>query len=302
MTSRAALKEGFSLARRAGSAVWILFLANLGLAALAGLPIYRGILGFTGHSLESQRLTWVFSPDWLTDFDFNNPGSLNRYAAVITLFGLLSIPINSVLAGGVLARFRDPEQTYSPGCFFRNTARYAGRLIGLMIIGLTCYWIVFRVLNRGLGNLVDAQTRDWLDDRPVFLLHLGVYTLLFLGLAWVNVVIDYARVKLVMDEGSNFVEAFFASLGFCLGRLRRAATVCLVPSCFGVGLLALYRLLTPWSQINTYLADPRGTRWLEPLTLAALFILQQAIMLGRYWFRVATWASEWSYFRETHRH
>jgi hypothetical protein len=125
---------------------------------------------------------------------------------------------------------------------------------------------------------------------------------LFLGLAWVNVVIDYARVKLVMDEGSNFVEAFFASLGFCLGRLRRAATVCLVPSCFGVGLLALYRLLTPWSQINTYLADPRGTRWLEPLTLAALFILQQAIMLGRYWFRVATWASEWSYFRETHRH
>ncbi len=32
----------------------------------------------------------------------------------------------------------------------------------------------------------------------------------------------------------------------------------------------------------------------EPLALALLFFAQQAIMFGRYWFRVATWASEWS--------
>lgn len=296
MSSGSAIQRGFRIARRVRSAVWILFLLNLGVAALAGLPIYRGILRFTGYSLVSQELAHDFSPDWLTDFSFNNLGSLDRYAALIALLGMLSIPMNSVLAGGVLARFRKPDRTSSLGEFFRDTKLYGWRLFRLMVIGLICYWIVFRLLNQALGDLVGKWSRDWLDDRPVFWLHLGVYALVFMGLAFVNVVMDYARVKLVADEGSSAVEAFLGSLGFCLRRLGKAATVYAVPSLLSVGLLALYRLVTPWSPINAYLAAPRGARWVEPLTLAALFIGQQLIMLGRYWFRVAAWAGEWSLF------
>ena len=50
MTSRTAIWKGLGLARRAGTGVRILFFANLGLAALAAYPIYRGVLAFTGHS------------------------------------------------------------------------------------------------------------------------------------------------------------------------------------------------------------------------------------------------------------
>jgi len=297
MNARTAIQEGFRLARRSRSAVWVMFLANLGLAAVAALPIYRGILNFTGHSLMSQSLAHEFSRDWLTDFAFNSPGSLERYAAVVSLFGLLAIPVNSILAGGVLARFRTPERDYSLGDFFRNTSRHAWGLTRLMVVGLFCYWTVFLVLNRGFDGAVGRWTRDWLDDRPVFWFHLAAYLFLFLALAFVNLVMDYARARLVMDESSGAVEAFLASLGFALGRWRKALLVYAVPSLLGVALLGLYRLLTPWSLINTSLADARGVRWLEPLTLAALFLGQQLIMLGRYWLRVAAWASEWSFLR-----
>lgn len=296
MTPGAAIKKGLSLARRHRLPIWMLFLVNLGLAALAAFPIYRGMLNFTGHSLMNQTLLSGFSTDWLTDFSSNSPGSFQRYATLIAALGLLSIPVNSILAGGVLASFRVPEQASSVGEFFRNTARYAWRLVWLMIVGLVCYWIVFRFLNQGLGDLVDDWTRDWLGDRPVFWLHLGVYGLVFLGLAFVNLVMDYARVKLVMDEESNFLGAFLASLGFSISRLRKAATVYAVPSLLGVAVLVLYRLVTPWSRINTYLSAPHAAPWVEPLTLAALFIGQQMIMFGRYYFRVAAWAGEWSFF------
>ncbi len=282
MTTGKAIKQGFIITRRVRSAVLILFLVNLALAALAGLPIYHGILRFTAYSLMSQTLASGFSQDWLTDFSVNGDGSLNRYAAVIVVIGLLSIPVNSVLAGGVMARFRAPKQTSSLGDFLRDTARYAWPLLRLMIIGLVCYWIIFRLLNQWLGNSIDKWTRDWLDDRPIFWLHLSGYVVLFLALTFVNVVMDYARVKLILDESSSALEAFLAALGFCIARLRNAATVYALPTLCGIALLGAYRLVVPWHLVH------------NPFSVALLFIGQQLIMAGRYWFRVAAWGSEWS--------
>lgn len=297
MTSRAAIKQGFGLARRARSAVWILFFANLGLAALAAWPIYRGILRFTGHSLMSQTLAAGFSVDWLTDLAINSPGSLERYAALISLFGLFSILADSVLAGGVLACFRDPIQRPSLGDFCHDCTRYAWRLVRLMILGLICYWIVFRVLNQSLGNLADKWTRNWLDDRSVFWVKLVPVLLVLLGLGFVNLVMDYARIRLVMEDGPSAVEAFLASLGFSLSRIARAATVYAVPSLCGIALLGLYGLVMAWPPTHALLRGVSRPEIRQPLTVALLFIAQQAITLGRYWFRVATWGSEWSYFR-----
>jgi len=296
MSVGAALRQGFRMGRRAGTAVWVLLLVNLGLAALAGLPIYRGILRFTGHSLVSQELLRGFSVDWLTDFRFNSPGSLERYAAVIAYAGLLSILVNGVLAGGVLARLRDLGMPQGLRDFFRDAARYAWRMIRLMIIGLICYWIVFRLLNQGLSNLVDKWTRGSLDDRPEFWAQLLVGVLTLVGLVFVNLVMDYARIKLVLEDEPSAIEAFLASLGFSLGRLRRALAVYALPSLCGIALLGLYRLVLPWGLIDASLASAGGWRFREPLVLALLFIVQQAVMFGRYWFRLATWASEWSYY------
>jgi hypothetical protein len=296
MTSRAALKQGFSLARRGRAAIWVLFLVNLGLAALAALPIYHGILQFTGQSLMSQELLRGLPTDWLTDFSLNSPGSLSRYAAVIAVAGLLSIAVNTVLAGGVLARLRKADTPFSLAEFFRDTCHYAWRLIRLMILGLICYWVVFRLLNQGLDNVLDKWTYDWQSDRTVFAVRLVAAALLLLGLGFVNLIIDYARLKLVMEEGSSAAGAFLSSLGFCLRRFRRAVTVYALPTLCGLALLVLYRLIVPWSLINAPVAETGWTQYRGPLLVALLFIVQQVVIFGRYWFRVATWASEWSYY------
>ena len=125
MSVGSSVRQGLSITRRTGSAVWILFLANLAIAALAGFPIYRGIQRFTGHSLMGRELARGFSVDWLTDFAFNSPGSFDRYATVIICMGFVSLALNSILAGGVLTRFKAPDLEYSLGDFLRDTGRYA---------------------------------------------------------------------------------------------------------------------------------------------------------------------------------
>jgi hypothetical protein len=297
MNVGSSVRQGLSITRRSGSAVAILFLANLVIATLAAFPIYHGIQRFTGHSLMSRELARGFSVEWLTDFAFNNPGSFDRYATMIVCMGLLSLALNSILAGGVLTRFRAPDLKYSLGDFFRDTGRYAWPLLRLLVIGLICYWIVLKLLNEKLGQVVDHWTANWGDDRSVFWARLAVSLLVLLGLGFVNLVMDYARVRLVLEEGTGAIQAFLASLGFSLGRLRRAIGVYVVPSFLGLALLGVYRLLFPWGFINATIAGGEHLR--VPSALAALFVVQQIVMFGRYWFRVATWASEWSYYSST---
>ena len=293
MTSGTALRQGFGLAQRARTGVWILFFTNLGLAVLASYPIYRSVRTFTGHSAMSDKLATGFSFDWLTDFAVNSPGSLERYATTIVIFGLLSILAQSVLAGGVLASFREPS-FYSPRDFFRDCRRYGWRLVRLTIIGLIGYWIVFRLLNQGLGSLADRWTRQWLDDRPVFWVKLVPSVLTLLGLIFVNLVTDFARVRLVMEEGASAIEAFLAALGFSLARMRRAIVIYAVPSLCGIALLGLYLLV--WPRALHIVNAPAAGQIRQPLALAILFVGQQVVVLVRYWFRVAAWGGEWTFY------
>lgn len=300
MTLGSAIRQGFSVTRRAGTGIWVLFLANLGLAALAALPIYRGILGFTGHSLMTQELLRAFSTDWFRDFTMARPGALDNYAAIILNLGLLSILVNALLVGGVLAHFREPDLPQGPFAFFRDARRYAWRMVRLMLIGLFCYWLVFLALHQGLTRLTRRWTVAALDDRPVFWINLAISLATLAGVIFVNLVIDYARVTLVLEEESSAVVAFLSSLGFSLRRLRKALGVYAVPSLLGIALLGIYRLVVPWSFINASLGSAGWSHLREPLVLALLFFGQQAIMWCRYWFRVATWASEWSYCSSAH--
>lgn len=288
-----AVRLGFRLARRVRSAVWVLFAANMGLAILAGLPIYHGILHFTSHSLMSQKLLTGFSVNWFSDFAFNSRGSFEQYAQFIEILGLIALPLNAVLAGGVLARFHHPQDRFRLRVFFRDCGHYASRMLWLMIFALAAYWAIFHFLLVELGGRLDRTSFYWMDGRTVFLAHLAVGLLVLLALAFVNLVIDFAQVRIVFHEGAGALESFLGALGFSIARLPRAAVVYALPALGGIALLGVYRLLTPWHTIHAVLGGARAS-YEGPLILALLFIGQQLVIFGRYWFRVATWASEWS--------
>ncbi len=266
-------------AGRARSAVTLLFVINLVLAALAALPILRGMFRFTGHSLMSQTIGRAFSVEWLTDFIMNSPGSMERYASVITLVGMISIPLNAVLSGGVLGGFRNGSLSFSR--FFHDAARYSWPMIRLSIVGLVGYWIVFRLLLQQLGGLVRSWAIEAADSRPVFWAHLGWALLVIVGLAFLNIVMDYARVSLVLVDDAGVWRALGSSLRFVRANSRAALLAWAPLSLCSALLAAFYVAMAPWR-------EPGGLAF-----AALLFVVQQVLMFSRYWFRVAAWASEW---------
>lgn len=295
MTIGNAILEGFRVARRIRSAVWLVLAANLGLAAFAAYPIYRGIRRFTSHSLLAEPLAFGFVPDWLTDFAANNPGSLERYAEVIVLIGVVAIPVNAVLAGGLLGQIKRLDGPFALVDFVSDAARYAWDLLRLMLLGLAIYWLVFRFVYQGLGGLVERGTRDWVDARAVFIAEASHGALLVLVLLFVNLVMDFARIRIVKDDMPSVFWAFLSALGFSVARFHRVAVIYLVPTICGLALLGIYRLAVPWDLLYTPFPGEGWMVYREPAQFALLFVGQQIVMFGRFWFRAATWAGEWSY-------
>ncbi len=294
MNSGTALKQGFGLMPQARRAVWLLFLSNLVLAAVAAWPIYDGIQAFTVHRQAAQALTSGFSTDWLTDFAMNQKGALNRDANFAEAFGLITILVNSILAGGVLSSFRPRVLTGFPGSFWRDTGCYAWRLVRLMLLGLIGYWIMFRLLREDLSEAVLHWTASWQNEPSVVWVQVGAGILLLIALGLLNLVMDFSRIKLVKDERSSALEALWEAFGFCFSRLGKALVVYVIPSLGGLLLLGIYVLLIRWGHAGHVGGAISGHGHHDALMILALFILQQAVIFGRYWFRVATWASEWS--------
>lgn len=294
MNSGTALKKGFGLMPRARRAVWLLFVANLVLAAVAAWPIYDGIQAFTAHREAAHTLTLGLSANWLTDFAINQKGALERDASFAEAFGLIAIFVNTILAGGVLGSFRPQGLPGVHAGFWQNTGRYAWRLVRLMLLGLIGYWIVFRLLNEALGQAVVHWTAGWQKEPSVVWMQVGAGVLLLMGLGLLNLVMDFSQVKLVKEESSSALEALWGAFGFCFSRLGKALVVYVIPSLCGLILLGIYVLVIRGAHAGHVAGAISGHGRHDTLMILALFLLQQAVIFGRYWFRVATWASEWS--------
>ena len=280
------LRRGFSLACRRWAVVRLIFVVNLILAAVVAMPVYYAVSEFTGHSRMATALLEGFSPEWFTDLQHNRPSWLSLMARTTLAGGLFGLLFNALLAGGMLGSFRDPEQNYSGKDFFQAVVRHAGRLLRLLLLGLLCYWLMFWLLNvearAVLGRLTTDEVNElWSARADVFL-----SVLLVAGLLYLNLILDFARLRLVLGDKRSALSSAVFALRFVHRNRMRSLMVYSVPGLCGLFLLGLY--LAAVSQLSV------SNLWIVGL----LFLIQQGVMFGRYWFRMAAWAGEWVLLKE----
>ncbi len=279
-----ALRKGFSAARRRIGVARLVLGLNLLVAMFVALPLYYAIVKFTGHSKVATDLLQGFPPDWILDFRYNNPGWFTRFGQAVLAGGLISLLLNTLLAGGMLGALRNPQIFFPARDFFQDILRYGARLLRLLILGLVCYWVVFWVLNVGVRGLLERWAERSTNNLWISVIEVSLAVLILAGLFYINLILDFARIRLVLGEEQKVIGAFRGAWRFVRRRFFKCLTVYLVPGLAALALLGLYRLLMP--------LVPAGTSW----GIMALFLLQQLVMFARYWLRMATWAGEWALF------
>jgi hypothetical protein len=296
--------------RRVASAPAIVIAAWM-LTSLVSLPLVlrmrAEIEDSLGNSLVASRAARGMSYEWMQAFaDQATPlgttlrpsiagfgavldnssaymDNVQRPAAVAAASGVFVL-LWIFLAGGVIDRYARGRHARGRG-FVAACAAYFFRFFRLAIVTAIVYGLLFGALHPWMfSTLYPRLTRGIDVERTAFFIRAGLYIVFGLLLAAANVVFDYAKVRVVVEDRRSTLVAIVASCRFIRKHARAALGVYVLNVLAFAVTLAVY----------AYVAPSAGG---VGVMVWAGFVIGQAYILGRLCVRLLFWASETALFQ-----
>jgi hypothetical protein len=268
MTVSAAWSDGW---RRALRAPWIIIGVWL-MTVLLALPLaltLRGMLAeHLGASMAAETAAASVNFDWWNEFLAQAAGigqtfvpAILGFAAVVKNLSSIAdaselptviasvvtahIVVSVFLMGGVLDRLSRDRATGSYG-FFSACGVFFFRFLRLGILAAAVYWVLFNWLHPLLFDTVFTElTHDLTVERTAFFYRVVLYLVFAVLLITVNVLFDYAKIRMVVEDRRSAIGALNAAVRFIARQPGAAFGLYLLNTLVFAGLLALYALAAP---------------------------------------------------------
>jgi hypothetical protein len=278
----ASIKAGLRAAARHPKLVCLIW-AWYGLLALVpALPAWTWWNGVLGSSPEAASVLKRFDLGVFLDLTaakgINGLGLLAGAAVAAALVALVS---SAFAFGGVLEAFgtEDDRRPFMHR-FFRGGGHFFWRFFRLAMMAGVCLVLATGAVSALMAVATAPMSKsEWepagyLGGVATMVVVLAVAALFLLAL-------DYARIRVARDDSRSMLKAYALGLGFVL---RRLFTV------YGLAILFVAALA---ALVGIYLAyetnAPAAGTW---AAIAALFVIQQVVVFGRVFLRVALVGAE----------
>jgi hypothetical protein len=307
MSAFAAFREGMRRVNGAPMLLAGLCAVTLTIALPLSFVVREAIASHLGRSLAADTAAAGADYAWWQEFSAQASGlaasftpSIIGFAAVLeNVSGVLdNTPLSttvavvtavwlivwSFLSGGTMDRLARARPLRSQG-FFAASGVHFWRFLRLGVIALAIYAWLFGfvhdlIFRWGYGGL----TRDLTVERTGFMIRTGGY-LLFGGLLVLcNIVFDYARVRIVVEDRRSAIGAVSAGARFAWRHKSRTGMLYLLNSAAFLTVALIYALLSPG-------APGAGISGLAVLALG------QAYIIARHYLKLLFYASEIAFFQ-----
>jgi hypothetical protein len=296
----------------AGAARYALaaYALNLCLTLLLAGLMFDALQGSLGSSLAGERMRAGWDPQWYDGFSPQAQGVAGTFRPSVTGAGAVLDALDAFADGFSAVRARGPGTgvlvamavyllswsflgagfvgtfAASPGGagFLQRAARWFPRLLPLTVVGLVFYGVLLGPVRGWLDLTVDERLHEVIDERARFAWTALAYLCLWTAVVLVNLVIDYAKVLVVL-RGET---AILAGAGRALpGAVRLVAR-------HPVRTLGLYATtaVLGLTGVLAYVAVAPGAAGGSWLGIAGAFLLGQLFVLSRVLLRCLFFAGE----------
>lgn len=299
-----ALLEGWRRVLRA-PALAASILAVTFLCALPMAAVLRGSLEqHLGSSLESEKAAREWNAGWAAEFGAGAKGIERTFTHEILGFGGTMAIVSDwadnerlspalagavaaylavwvFLSGGILDRLARGRPIRA-SAFFAACGVYFLRFLRLAVVAGVVYWALFRWLHPYLlGTVYNRFTRDETAEGDAIAVRAGLYVLFFAIVAGVNLVMDFAKVRAVVEDRRSMLGALASSLRFIRRRPGRVVALYLL------NLAAFLIIVRLWLQVAP---AAEAAPWVA-------LLIAQIYLLARVWAKLAFMASETVFFQ-----
>lgn len=285
---------GLRRVARFPSLIFGVYSASVLLALPLALALRSILQESIGASLVHENLRQGFDMTWYGEFSSNSTGLGETFGpTVVGLLPLLSnlerlldgellntdwsillagglfLLVWAFLGGGILDRYARPEEAHSRSRFFSQSGDYFFPFVQLLIFSVLLYWGLFRGLVNPLHEWLEEATRDVTRESTILYYTFSVYALVGLLLVLISMILDYAKIFLVVERRRNSLLALLRGLRFVVSHPARTLGLYFLLAGVGLLLMIAYGLVAP---------GPGQARW---LTVLLAFLLGQAYLLTR---------------------
>ncbi len=289
--------------RAPGLALTVWVATTLVTLPLAGM-LHDDITTHLGSSTAAERALQGWDLDWSGEFETGAQGVaatftreiLGATVTVATLSRILggeSLPtplagavvvyliVWIFLSGGIVDRLAR-ARPLGAVTFFALSGAYFFRLLRLAVVAGAAYWFLFRTVHPLLfETLFDRLTRDLASESQALGLLAGLYAVFALLLGLVSLLIDFTRVRLVVEDRRSVLAALGAGLRFVRRRAWR------VVGLYALNILVLAIMARLWFQLAI---GAGGPEW-------PALLVSQVYLVARIWGRLAFLGSEVVFFQ-----
>lgn len=257
----AAWRDGW---RRVIGAPWIVigaWIATLMIALPLAHLLGRQIAAQLGSSLAASQDTIDF--DWWNEFLAQSGGLAQTFvpailgfaavlknldsiadavpvAAAVAPFVTMSVLVSMFFAGGILDRLARNRAIGASG-FFAACGVYLFRFLRLSALAGLVYAVLFTSVHPLLFDRVyTGLTHDVTVERTAFLYRLVLYLAFGIVLVAVNVVFDYAKIRMVVEDRRSAIGSLTAAMRFVRRQPGAAAGLYLLNTLVFLMVLAVY--------------------------------------------------------------
>jgi hypothetical protein len=229
----------------------------------------RGMLrAHLGNSLAAEQATDAVNDDWWEEFQAQSAGLGTTFTPSVIGFAAVLNNVSSIadaqsqiapvagaagayllvwtfLAGGIIDRYARQRPTRAHG-FFAASGVFFFRFLRLAVAAGLAYWVLFAVVHPMLfDDWFIRATRDSSVERTAFFWRFALYLLFAAMLAVVNVWIDYAKIRAVVEDRRSMLVALLASARFLFHHPVRVFGVYLLNSLLFLVVIAVWALVAP---------------------------------------------------------
>jgi hypothetical protein len=305
MRAASAFREGFRRVNRAPLVLLGMYAFTLGIGLPCALALRTLLQAHLGASLAADAAASGVNYDWAQEFAAQATGLGATFLPTIIGFGAvlenlsnlvdnvsLVTPIAGIIAiwmvgwsflsGGVLDRFARGRATRSYG-FFAACGTHFWRFLRIGIIAGLFYYVLFGWIHPWVFDRVDRWTRDTTVERTAFAARLIGYAIFGFLLLAVNVIVDYARVRTVVEDRRSALGSVAASTRFVRRHLGPVAGLYLLNAIAFLMVVLAYALVA---------RAPRSG-----LAMVLVLGVGQLYILSRHYLKLVFYASETALFQ-----
>jgi len=263
-----AILTGFRRVLAAPAVVVGVYLMTLAVAVPFALVMRDGVRRHLGTSLMADGAVSGVDWDWWQEFTAQAAGlettltpavigfavPLDNLSALIDRSSRPTAVVAAAVAyaslwlflwGGILDRYARARTIGAHG-FFAACGVFFFRFLRLGVIAGILYGVLFGLVHEWLfGALYRQLTQGLPSERVALAWRVGLYVIFGTGLILTNVMVDYAKIRAVVEDRRSMIGAFAAGARFVARQPFSTISLYLSNGVLFLAVLALYGVLAP---------------------------------------------------------